>query len=63
MHQKPEHKRYLAAGAALALALAAPFLAIANCFDDAAQYHNVNRGLSVLSVFEKTASTPPQITL
>lgn len=32
----------LAAGASLALALLAPLPAAADCFDDAAQYHNVN---------------------
>jgi len=42
MLQKPVQKRKLAAGAALALALAAPLPAAADCFDDAAQYHTVN---------------------
>lgn len=32
----------LAAGASLGLALLAPLSAAADCFDDAAQYHNVN---------------------
>ncbi|KFC72657.1 lytic transglycosylase domain-containing protein [Massilia sp. LC238] len=35
-------KPTFAAGAALALALLAPIPAAADCFDDAAQYHNVN---------------------
>jgi soluble lytic murein transglycosylase-like protein len=42
MHFNRDRKLQLAAGTALALALLAPVTATADCFDDAAQYHNVN---------------------